>query len=63
MLPGLKGIAVDTVHRNDDGLRVIAVRTAPDVICHEDGTTGWPATMDHLFGSLGVIGGRGAGVN
>lgn len=33
------------------------------VICHEDGTTGWPATRDHLFGSLGMIGGRGAGVN
>lgn len=33
------------------------------VICHEDGTTGWPATMDHLFGSVGMIGGRRAGVN
>lgn len=35
----------------------------PFVICHEDGTTGWPVTMDHLFGSLGMIGGRQAGVN
>ncbi len=36
---------------------------ALNVICHEDGTTCWPPTMDHLFGSLEMIGGRGAGVN
>lgn len=40
-----------------------AKRSQYPVICHEDGTTSWPATMDHLFGSLGMIGGRRAGVN
>lgn len=33
------------------------------VICHEDGTTGWPPTRDHPFGSLGMIGGCRPGVN
>ena len=46
----------------DDGPPIPVVQ-AINVICHEDGTTGWPATMDRLFGSLGMIGGRRLGVN
>jgi transposase len=30
------------------------------VICHGDGTTGWPAGRDHLFGSSGMIWRRGS---
>ena len=50
ILRGIKGIFV-------------AIGSVIAVICHEDGTTGWSPTMDHLFGSLGMIGGRQAGVN
>ncbi len=61
----------DTVSVYDtyDDARAVTPRTTAvddltvDVICHDDGTTGWPVTMDHLFGSLGMIGGRRAGVN
>ena len=33
------------------------------VICQGDGTTGLPVARDHLFGSLGMIGGLWGGVN
>jgi len=32
LLLGLEGIVVDTVHRNDDGGRVVTVRTAPEYV-------------------------------
>ena len=41
--------------RFDDGLLV--------VICQGDGTTGWPAGRDHLFGSSGMIWRLGSAVN
>jgi len=36
---------------------------AKAVICHGDGTTGWPAGRDHLFGSRGMIWRLGSAVN
>ena len=36
---------------------------ASRVICQGDGTTGLPVARDHLFGSLGMIGGLWGGVN
>jgi len=32
LLLGLEGIVVDTVHHNDDGVRVVTVRTAPEYV-------------------------------
>lgn len=32
LLLGLEGIVVDTVHRNDEGVRVVTVHTAPDYV-------------------------------
>ena len=58
---GAKGVYRDTVIRAVTDVPVVGHPLR--VICHEDGTTGWPVTMDHLFGSLGMIGGRQAGVN
>ena len=46
-----------------EGFDIANIVAVEFVICHEDGTTGWPATMDRLFGSLGMIGGRRLGVN
>jgi len=61
------GIGIDrggTTGRGSGAPSAIPVGVgAGGVICHDDGTTGWPVTMDHLFGSLGMIGGRRAGVN
>jgi len=38
-------------------------RSRENVICQGDGTTGWPAGRDHLFGSVGMIWVCGRAVN